>query len=1034
MNPNGESLINSIPMLRYAVVESELERCTKRLDDCEVTGIAWDNVQYLHILGEEKSLFSTGASYRSNDNIYPGIYVNEDYSWILMYCMPRQRICSVLAECGSNLEVLDLRFTSITSLDVSNLKGLKKLWLSRNRNLEAVAGLDQLKNLRELDLRETSFLSELDLNTYTELEKLDITGTQIRKITLDRRVESLKTLWATGSRLADVCFVQNLPNIERLNLSQIPVAALPDFSQLHGLLHLRLSGLQIAAMGVTMFPAGLEWLDLKGTDITRVPECIRDMKSLKNLNLSNLRLEELPDWLPELELGFSTDEMHTGIILRQTAVEGVDMSIFEQSQEMILKWFEEQKKGNMVPLNEIKVVFLGDGGTGKSHTIARLRNYGGDPVGYVDEATPGIVINDVQYPIGDRNVKLKIWDFGGQEILHSMHQIFLTERTIYVVVVDGRAGTQDDRARYWLNNIRSFAPEAPVILVLNKLDNDLPADINERDLRKRFAKLKRVVGLSAAYYPQEKFYRNFISVLLDEIQKTGYLDVSWPVSWTMVKQDLEKMQTHYIRGGEYRRICEKYGVDTEQEPLLNWFNDLGVSFSCRGENDYELVDYVILKPDWITNALYIMLFNKCEGANNGLLPHKSIHKLLRSASRDPSIRCVDRKMKYEEAADIQYAMGVIRKFRLSFAGQNAKEFIPMLCGANASKVAHEYEDDEKTLEFRMEFDYLPNTVLHRLMVERQYELDMSNVWRTGARFKQEETGLSAVCVIESNTLRIFVRQTDDMHRPNTYLTMLKGSVDRIWRELGLNKPACYVVYKLEGQQEVFDYDMLKAMQGIKQSHAFSRVWNKMLPIMDILNQAAPEGMEGEKKLLENILKSCLHIQGTRIYHGSSEDERNTRLRDDLRLLGYDVHDQTRQGRSESGDSAGELDLEIRTEDGQPWAIVEALRIKNGVKRNWDKHLNKLLDNYNAHGVSLLFLVTYVDREEGAFRMIWDDYEKNHIPVHDAERFSYVKESITSIFKPGDPKNHLIRGAKCQYINGGDLYTVYHIFVQVEPAD
>ena len=39
----------------------------------------------------------------------------------------------------------------------------------------------------------------------------------------------------------------------------------------------------------------------------------------------------------------------------------------------------KQQEEEIVPLNEIKVVFLGDGGAGKSHTIARLMNDGGAP-------------------------------------------------------------------------------------------------------------------------------------------------------------------------------------------------------------------------------------------------------------------------------------------------------------------------------------------------------------------------------------------------------------------------------------------------------------------------------------------------------------------------------------------------------------------------------------------------------------------------------------------------------------------------------
>ena len=53
-----------------------------------------------------------------------------------------------------------------------------------------------------------------------------------------------------------------------------------------------------------------------------------------------------------------------------------------------------------------------------------------------------------------------------------MHRMFLTQNTLYVVVLNVREGNQEDRARYWLHNLKSFANGAPVLLVLNKADTE----------------------------------------------------------------------------------------------------------------------------------------------------------------------------------------------------------------------------------------------------------------------------------------------------------------------------------------------------------------------------------------------------------------------------------------------------------------------------------------------------------------------------------------------------------------------------------
>ncbi len=59
-------------------------------------------------------------------------------------------------------------------------------------------------------------------------------------------------------------------------------------------------------------------------------------------------------------------------------------------------------------------------------------------------------------------VHAHIWDFGGQEIMHGTHRLFMTERALYVVVISGREGTEDHDAEYWLSLVRSSPATFPL--------------------------------------------------------------------------------------------------------------------------------------------------------------------------------------------------------------------------------------------------------------------------------------------------------------------------------------------------------------------------------------------------------------------------------------------------------------------------------------------------------------------------------------------------------------------------------------------
>ncbi|HBR1711526.1 TPA: hypothetical protein L9M15_004525 [Klebsiella quasipneumoniae subsp. similipneumoniae] len=104
---------------------------------------------------------------------------------------------------------------------------------------------------------------------------------------------------------------------------------------------------------------------------------------------------------------------------------------------------------------------------------------------------------------------------------------------------------------------------------------------------------------------------------------------------------------------------------------------------------------------------------------------------------------------------------------------------------------------------------------------------------------------------------------------------------------------------------------------------------------------------------------CWVIQrlGRRSGKGNCEDDFNDFIRDMLLAKNYEVKDQTREGQSQSGKQAGELDLIIE-DKGSLFAIIEALILSAVDKQNIQRHFSKLLSNYNPLMVKRLFMVTY----------------------------------------------------------------------------
>ena len=119
---------------------------------------------------------------------------------------------------------------------------------------------------------------------------------------------------------------------------------------------------------------------------------------------------------------------------------------------------------------------------------------------------------------------------------------------------------------------------------------------------------------------------------------------------------------------------------------------------------------------------------------------------------------------------------------------------------------------------------------------------------------------------------------------------------------------------------------------------------------------------------------------------------------------------------------------VRDSNNEPWTIIEALRVSNGKKDTWKKHLDKLIGKYNTRGYPVLYLLTYVDATPQAFARIWTGYQE-YIPKYSPDKFTCYKCDFVDQEDGKSPQ--YTRVAKCQYKCGDRTSTtVYHIFARI----
>ncbi len=578
----------------------------------------------------------------------------------------------------------------------------------------------------------------------------------------------------------------------KLDLGSLRLSVLPaEIAKLKDLVELRLALNTINDYSALRFLTNLEMLHVDANELKAIPNEIFNLQTLKFLRLYNNNIVEIPSQigrLSNLEQLLLHDNKITKLpaellelkYLRFLALEDNPLPIPPEilksfDPQKILKFYFQvapKKIGEIEvsipaakPLNQIKLLFVGQGSVGKTSLVQQILH------GTFDEnqtKTDGISINpwtidDGQQTISSivnrqSSIKLNIWDFGGQEIMHATHQFFLTKRSLYLLVLDARLTQEENRVEYWLKIIQSFSDESPVLIVGNKTDQH-PLDIDRTGLRKKYPNIVGILETSAA---TGAGIEELKAAITEQVNNLPHVRDLLPETWFIVKTKLEELgrQSNFITHDKYLELCAENEVtdETSQRTLIGFLHDLGVVLHFQDDPRLEALG--ILNPQWVTNGVYKILNSHELFQNKGVLALAMLNSILNidGYPRDKRLFIVDMMKKFELCYDIELDKTFL-----------VPDLLP--------------KDEPAEMKFNgvpaFEYAYpvLPSSVITRFIVRMNQKIENHFVWRTGVVLKIGENKALVKADIEDRKITIAIDGVE--HTRRDALSAIRYQLDEI---------------------------------------------------------------------------------------------------------------------------------------------------------------------------------------------------------------------------------------------------------------
>jgi small GTP-binding protein len=663
------------------------------------------------------------------------------------------------------LKSLILRDNQIRNISfLKELKQLKSLDLSANK-ISDYSFLKELKQLQSLDLSANKISDYSFLKELKQLQSLDLNNTQISDYSFLKELKQLQRLNLVGNKIRDISFLKGLNLLKSLNLSSNQISNISSIRFLNELQVLWLAHNRIKDISHLKDLKKLQRLQLVNNNISDI-SALKQLKNLDLVGLNGNKISNLPAWIVEYDMEIDCESgIHSYgfITLLENPLALPPIEIVKQGKKAIKDYFKSLEGKERVKLNEVKVLLVGEGMSGKT---SLLKQFQGLPFDKDESQTHGI--NVASFPTKNiqglteneelENYHIHFWDFGGQEIMHASHQFFLSKRSLYILVLDSRT---DSKKYHWLKHIEKFGGDSPLIIVMNKIDANPNYNIEQKRINESFPLIKnRFHRISCQ--TQEGF-GELVKCLAKTIPETSLFGTEISIDWMNIKEKLvtETKANRYINREMFVQICKNNNVSDQssQQTLLQYLNDLGIVLYFKQLN---LANIYVLDPHWVTIGVYKII--NSQRTKTGILYEQDLDFILnkeeiKKHEYDPA---KEKKIIYSPEEQY-YILSIMKNFELCYEYDRNKNYciIPDLL---PKELQYEPElNNGILLHFVIIYDYLPSTILPRLMIRLKNDIVNGQQWKYGmildnkefcckAKIKEDESNKRIDIIIQGKFL------------------------------------------------------------------------------------------------------------------------------------------------------------------------------------------------------------------------------------------------------------------------------------------
>ncbi len=446
----------------------------------------------------------------------------------------------------------------------------------------------------------------------------------------------------------------------------------------------------------------------------------------------------------------------------------VPKEIQAQGAAAVASYLEEIEKKGAEQLNEARIIILGDKGSGKTCIARRLVNPNA-PMTKENESTPGV--ETTFWKLEKDNINVRIWDFAGHVVTHAVHQFFLSERCLYIIVYNGRTDNQNQNGnelQYWLDHMKNYGGDSKAIILVNKRDQhrvEIPINF-----------LKEQYPIINHYTFSIKKDKKELETFRTDVAQYIKNNLSWenqiiPKSYFEVKERLEELfkginreSTDFITKEKFIKIAENIDK-SKQDELLKDLHFLGVGLWYENMEDYNTL---VLNPEWISHGVYKIInwVHNEKQHSLGLADFEQVFK--NEANRYP-------KDKHE----FLYKLMIHYELAYETDGKDCL-IIPHLLKEDRPENLPDFPVGESLmLRYKADQPLPPNTI-SRFIVRHNHEIKKEKscycVWRYGVVL-EDSKGTTALVREEDRTINVSVKGKNKTN----YISTLRDTLNDIFK-------------------------------------------------------------------------------------------------------------------------------------------------------------------------------------------------------------------------------------------------------------